>query len=66
MNDKESVDVMKVEIDKSQDIIMSEDMFNEASNNILVEEKDPQPSPKNNRKKRSGVRRCLRFKTLIE
>ena len=68
MNDKESVDVMEVEIYKNQDIIMSEYVFYEDSNQIMVEEKGPQPCPKknNNRNKKVRSKEVLEIRVLTE
>ena len=65
VNEKESMDVMEVvEIDKSHNIIMSDDVFFGVNNNSTVEEQVTQPSPKKrvNRNRRARTRQVLEIR----
>lgn len=65
VNEKESMDVMEVvEIDKSHNIIMSDDVFFGVNNHSMVEEQVTQPSPKKrvNRNRRARTRQVLEIR----
>ena len=65
VNEKASMDVMEVvEIDKSHNIIMSDDVFFGVNNNSTVEEQVTQPSPKKrvNRNRRARTRQVLEIR----